>query len=159
MRSVSPRPEHLVGGQRLPRLPSARLSSSMTLLANGGLLVVGGATCGPSGFRSLDEVLLLKHPGTDATWTKLCPMPFRIHSALVVAIGQDTYAIGGCTDRQEGNGVRTNMLVMRGGCAGHHHDDADLCWEPWGTLPGRLVGMETVVFRAEEARPSDPSAS
>ncbi|KAH6925005.1 hypothetical protein HPB50_027157 [Hyalomma asiaticum] len=131
----------------------------MALLANGGLLVVGGATYGPSGFRSLDDVLLLKNPGVDVTWTKLCPMPFRIHSALVVAIAQDVYAIGGCTDHQDSNGARTDMLVMRAGCAGHHHDDSELCWESWGTLPGRLVGMEAVVFRAEDARPSDPSNS
>ncbi|XP_037580510.1 uncharacterized protein LOC119463755 [Dermacentor silvarum] len=130
----------------------------MTVLANGAVLVVGGATYGPSGFRSLDDVLLLKHPGADVTWTKLCPMPFRVHSALLVAIDTDAYAIGGCTDRQDGAGTRADMLVMRAGCAGHHHEDQELCWERWGTLPGRLVGMEAVLFRAEDARPSDPSA-
>ncbi|KAL3244172.1 hypothetical protein MRX96_047265 [Rhipicephalus microplus] len=156
------------------RLCCPRMASASVILGPGRLVLGGGAMrpIGDSGNSylvddvvilklpqlTLDDVLLLKRPGTDTTWTKLRPTPFRIHSALVVAIGQDAYAIGGCTDRQEGDGVRMNMMVMRGGCRDHHHDDADLCWEPWGALPGRLVGMEAVVFRAEDARPSDPSA-
>ncbi|KAK8782820.1 hypothetical protein V5799_015849 [Amblyomma americanum] len=148
-------PEAGAGEQRLPKLPSARFSASMARLANGGLILVGGATYGPTGYRSLDEVILLKGPGVDQTWTKLCPTPYRVHAALVVPVGQDVYAIGGCTDRQEYRGVRLDMLVMKGGCPGHQHDDEDLCWEHWGTLPGQLVGTEAVLFSADHARPGE----
>lgn len=151
-------PETVGGLPLIPKLPSPRVGSSMAAMSNGQLIVVGGATHGTSGFHSLDEVLLLKQPGVDRTWTKLCPTPYRLHSALVVAVGQDVYTIGGITDCQDPKGVHTDVLVMQCGCTQHHHDEEDLCWEPWGSLPGPLLGMEAVLFSADETRIDDTAA-
>ncbi|KAH9380680.1 hypothetical protein HPB48_014602 [Haemaphysalis longicornis] len=148
-----------IGGRPLiPKLPSPRIGSSLVALSNGQLLMVGGATYDTSGYRSLDEVLLLKEPGVDRTWTKLCPTPYRLHSALLVAVDKDVYAIGGITDRQDPKGVHTGVLVMQRGCTQHVHKEDDYVWEPWGSLPGPLLGMEAVLFSADDTRRDDTSA-
>ncbi|KAM7299136.1 hypothetical protein ISCGN_019703 [Ixodes scapularis] len=75
-------------GVPCPKLPSARLGASAAMLSDGSFLLVGGMTATePNGdFRSVDEVLLLKRPGEDSTWTTLDNLPTRRHAMLTVVV-------------------------------------------------------------------------
>ncbi|KAG0412321.1 hypothetical protein HPB47_010527 [Ixodes persulcatus] len=75
-------------GVPCPKLPSPRLGSSAAMLSDGSFLLVGGMTATePNGdFRSVDEVLLLKRPGEDSTWTTLDNLPTRRHAMLTVVV-------------------------------------------------------------------------